>query len=506
MTKINLLSFLIIYSSYSLACRVQSPPNINLAFSPLEEQSVSYSNNKINKDLPILSINSCQNSAESKKYIMIASGPEVVEQSDQMRGINFNKIFVESRCLIKDSPLKKSLSNEEYKSEFHKKWKYLNECIQYQITEFGSKPLSYPADQEGCQIVGINSKSALFSGGYCFFKPSSDSSYKVEFKINKSCEKLSGYKNKNINLQELNGGLSFYLSSQYKGDLYDLDAIESVNLHLSTNPISPLIKPSDDFGIIRPLFPADYILNDVHLGKIEIYKVLSNFIRIKTPFIVSNICKESEYEGIKSSNCDYSSPISAEIILTNDKNEEIARWYDGGISPPQWQGIINGDGILLREDQIITDQKYHLEFVFSDPYFDFNSLKKQFRSRIDKIRILSPDHNSRVGIDTTPDLPDLSKMPEEIILDDLNGKASIGEARRKLSEQFSSTIFPPIYDSICKQDSKKCEKISKNYLTFIASFVVSKNYTIENLNIKRASNILESYQKDINHQPEFSCK
>jgi hypothetical protein len=502
MTKLNhaiyvLILFKILIEQ-ALACKVIAPANINLAISPLDEQSVSYSNNRINKDLPIISINSCQNSASTKKYIMIASGPEIVESSDQARGVNFNKVFVESRCLIKNSPLISSQSVEDQKNEFQIKWTYLNECLQYQITETGDKPLSYPADQEGCQIVSLNSKSALFGGGFCFFKPNYDSNYKIEVKINKTCESIAGYKNKKINLQELSGGLSFYLSSQYKGDLFDLDAIESLNLHLSTNPIKPLIKPSDDFGIIRPVFPANYIINDIHLGKIELNKVLTNFIRLKTPFIISNICNTQEVDGLKSSLCDYTTPVSAEIILKDENKEEISRWYDGGISPPQWQGIINGDGLLLRDDQILPDHKYQLEFIFSDPYFDFASLKKQFHSRFPKIGL--PSSGSR------NDLPDLSKTPEEITIDPLGENSSINEARKKLSEQFNSTMFPPMYESICTGESLKCKKISSNYITFTARFTVNKNYAIENLNIRRDSNILSSYQKNIIQQPEFTCK
>ena len=502
MTKLNHAIYVLIlfriFFEQALACKVIAPSNINLAISPLEEQSVSYSNNRINKDLPIISINSCQNSASIKKYIMIASGPEIVESSDQVRGVNFNKIFVESRCSIKNSPLISSQSVEDQKNEFQKKWIYLNECLQYQITETGDKPLSYPADQEGCQIISLNSKSALFGGGFCFFKPNYDSNYKIEVKINKTCESTAGYKNKKINLQELRGGLSFYLSSQYKGDLFDLDAIESINLHLSTNPIGPLIKPSDDFGIIRPVFPANYMINDIHLGKIELNKVLTNFIRLKTPFLISNICKTVEIDGLKSSLCDYATPVSAEIIFKNENKDEIIRWFDGGVAPPQWQGIINGDGVLLREDQLQPDHQYQLEFIFSDPYFDFASLKKQFHSRFPKIGLPSPEGKT--------DLPDLSKTPEEITIDPLGENSSINEARKRLSEQFTSTMFPPIYDSICNGESLKCKKITSNYISFIARFTVSKNYTIENLIIKRESNILSSYQKEIIKQPEFVCK
>jgi len=500
MTKLThaILILVILISKQASACKVVAPSNINFAISPTEEQSVSYSNNRINKDLPIISINSCQNSSATKKYLMIASGPEIVEQNDQVRGVNFNKVFVESKCSIKYSPLISKQTAENQKKEFQKKWKYLNECLQYQITENGNRTLSFPEDQEGCQVVSINTKSALFSGGFCFFKPSSDSNYKIEVKINKNCEKLAGYKNKNINLQELNGGLSFYLSSQYKGDLYDLDAIESSNLHLSTNPVEPLIKPSDDFGITRPVYPANYMLNDIHLGKIEINKVLANFIRLKTPLILSNICIDQEFEGLKSSACDYSYPISAEIILKDEKGDTIANWYDGGVSPPQWEGIINGDGVLLRDDQLIIGHQYQIDVIFSDPYFDFSIYKKQFQSRFPKIRIPS--------LDIKDDLPDLSKIPDQSTIEILSDNKSINEARKKLSELFNSSLFPPIYDSICTRENPTCQKITTNYLSFKANFKVSKNYEIENLIVKRESNILPSYQKNIDQQPEFSCK
>lgn len=494
------------------ACVLNAPGNINLAVSLFEEKSFSYNIKNSSELLPLTTLSNCSDIALKKKYIMIAMGPEVLDFTDQTRGTNFNRIYQDSRCFINNNPLQIKSANSDQKKIFEMKWKYINECVEIQVTEVGPNKLSYPEDQEGCKIKKISDKMASFNGGYCFFRPDVNSLYSIEIHFAKSCQKLEAYKNNGISLQDINGDISYYSSTEYKGDLLDLNTLGTSSLRLSTNPINPIIKPSEDFGTLRPLFPAEYPLNDLHLGKIEFHAINENYTKINSAIIVSNFCEETMIKGVKSSPCDYSTPVVAEFKLKNNRHEEIASWYDGGVASAQWQGILTGAGYYLSNEILPLEKEYFLEIAFSDPYYDFN----YFKNRLQR-KIIFPNTSisfTREGgaineITLIPEIIENKLIPEIDSIDGLNVKGfgtSLSSAREKLNGYFSTSFFPPFYSEIINPLNGKTKNMQNNFANFYVSFYLDKNLVISKLKIKRESILLDSYQKDITDQPENVCQ
>lgn len=509
------LSFIILtcaLSSPAFACKVNTPKIINMGVSTTDSQYFSYGLKSLDQEVPYSVVNGCADTAAKRKYLMVTFGPEVVEASDAIRGTNYNRQFADAYCSIKNNPLKTVMTHDQAKAAFEKKWKYIQECVEIQVTDVGTRPLSYPTDQEGCKVTPVSQKSAIFRGGYCFFKPSVDSEFNVLIGISKACQGLAAYKDLKVNLQDINANLNFYTSSQYNTDDLDLTALATTPVRISTNPVKPILTPSEDYGIVRPVFPAVFPVGDVHLGQMTFSPSGTQYIAIKTPFIVSNVCKEVEANGVKSSSCDYATPYVAEVTLKNSKNQVEATWFDGGIANAQWQGIINGEGFQVMKDAFPTNKVYRLEINFADPYYDFNYFKGRIKNKIGLVNARLPLFNNDGSIreiNDFRDIEEIDQMIEVAEISSLNFKdrlLGLANGRRRLSGFFSTTMYPPIYTNACNIESGACTKLGKSFVKFVATFLLKDDYSIADLKVERESALLGSYVKNITEQPEFVCE
>lgn len=512
MIKIMILTLLSLSGSSVFACGLSTPNYLNLAISTVEEKIFSYGVKAVDEKLPSATVSNCRETAAKRRFVMISFGPEMTGLSDSDRGTNFDKIFTPNNlCSIKNNPLKNIQSSDEQKASFDSKWKFINECVEVQVIEMGPRALSYPKDQIGCKITELSSQSAVFNGGFCFFKPNAESEFKVIVGVKESCKKLDGYKEYGVNLQDLEAGINYYTSSAYKDDINDLSSFGSSTVRLSVNPAEALFRASDDFGILRPTFPADYPVNDIHLGKIRISEQGDKAVSIATPLIVNNFCKAVEKNGLKSSVCDYATPFIGEVKLINSKGQVEATWYDGGIAPAQWQGILNGQGQSISKDQLRKNETYRIEVSFSDPYFEFNSFKKRLKTKLQKLAITFPDLYAGSGISEIPDLAIIGGtdgMVEVGSIGEVDFPASIGgltAERKKLNEYFSTTLYPPMYERACSPETGVCEKTGLDFVKFTATFKVSGDYSLSGLEVERKSKILGSYKRKITEQPVYIC-
>lgn len=514
MIKIIALIALSLAGTNVFACGVKTPNYVTLAISTVEEKIFSYGIKSIDENLPITVVSNCRETAAKRRFVMITFGPDVIGKTDAIRGTNFDQVFIENtKCSIKNNPLANIQSSASLKKSFESQWKFINECVEVQVTEMGPRPLSYPLDQTGCKITKVGTQSVSFSGGFCFFKPSGDSEYNVVTTVKDSCKKTSGYKNLGVDLQDLSAGVNFYTSSTYKDEINDLSAIGTFSVRLSTNPVDSLFKASEDFGILRPTFPADYVVNDIHLGEITISDQgdpASLFL--KTPLIVNNVCKSVEKNGLKSSACDYSTPYIGEMKLINSKGQVQSTWYDGGIASPQWQGILNGEGVQISRELLKINESYKIEIVFSDPYFDFNTFKKRIKSKMQEFNTDLPPFYASQGISEIPDvgsIDDINPMIDVSGIGDVTFPSTIGgltQSRQRLGAFFSTTMYPPMYSKACRPDTGVCEQVGKAFVKFTATFKVGGDYSISDLEVERVSKMLGSYKRKITEQPEYSCK
>jgi len=513
MKIIILIIFMIIGNGEALAISYSSPPSLNFAISLKDQHFFSYGIKSVDNTLAFVEIKDCLSTVNKGQYIMVTFGPEVVDIFDSFRGINYNREYTESSsCSFKNNPLAKINSPLDREKNFQDKWSFINHCIEVNVKELGSHPLVYPKDQEGCVITKMSTMSAKFNGGYCFFKPNSDSRYNVSLSVAKECLNLNAYRDYQIDLQDLSAELSGYTSKTYKGDLEDLTTIGTTAIRISVNPDKSVLAPSEDFGIIRPTFPANYQINDLHLGKISFTSLDDFDVRITTPFIIDNAsCKKNVVGGVMSSACDYAMPIIGNVTLKDDQGKEILTWQDGGLVPANWQGILSGIGFKIIKDLIPTNKKYTFEFEFGDPEFSFNIFKNRITRRIGGFTASFPVFMRDGGINEITEIRVLEEIDNMIEIDPIaplrfsNPMLNLANSRRRLNSYFSSSLFPPMYVKTCNAEGK-CIDASRTSVKFIATFKLMPDYSIMDLQITRKSDLLTPYTKTIFEQPEYICE
>lgn len=483
-----------------------------MASSLLDNEYFSYGSKTILKEIPYAEISNCLQTAQQRKYLMIAFGPELQDVLDSYSTTNFNKDYQESTCKINNNPLSSIVSADFQKGMFKKKWDFINNCVEVNITELGSRPLVLPPTQEGCEVLKVSPKSITFKGGYCFIQPSVDSRISVSLHLSKKCTDYNLLKESDISLQELNTSFSFYTTSSFSGTLTGMTAIGTFPARISINPLDELFKASDDFGILRPRFPDQYILNDIHLGKIEFYSLDEQNLLIKTPFIASNICKNISRLGFTSSLCNYATPLVAEVSLVDQQRNEVISWHDGGVMPSQWQGIISGQGYQISKGALPTNRNYKLIFKFNDQQLSYNYFKNLVNQKIGRLNVRLPVITPNGEIQVISSIQDIEELDGMMTVDPIVGLTfrdpllGLANQRRRLNGYFSSTMWPPIYSKACNSELTKCSDISEDYLVFEASFFLNQNYEMKDLAVERKSNILSNYKKVLNEQPEFICE
>lgn len=495
----------------AIACKASSPRMLNLGISTEDNRYFAYGAKSLEEEVPHAEVYNCQDTSVKRKYLMIAVGPEVIEQSDSVRGTNFNREFQNGSCKISNNPLKKILDADSKKADFLKKWDFISKCVEVQITDNGSRPIAYPLDQEGCKINVISPKTITFNGGYCFVKPSPDSKYNISYSISKSCLELKGYSEKQIELQDINMSMSYYTTATYKDDLVDMTGIGDMPLRISTNPVKSILEPSEDFGIVRPTFPQKYPVSDINLGKIQFSSLNDTLMAIKVPFIVDNNCKSVTKSGVTSSLCNYSTPVMGEITLKDERGSLMATWNDGGVAPARWQGILEGEGFQIMKGEVEPNKNYEIEVNFSDPYYDYINFKGRIKSRIGQINARLPVFNMDGTIRDISEIEMIKVLDEMLPVDpisDLNFKEKIvglANGRKRLNGFFSTSMWPPMYEEVCNPSTGACEKAGKNFVKITAKFKIDQNYDIVDLKIKRQSDLIGSYERSVQEQPTFTC-
>lgn len=512
MKKIFLI-MLVLAGQKSLACQVSTPSFTNVAVSTEEERVFSYGIKSVDENVSGAVISNCRETAIKRRFVMITFGPEVVGLSDSVQGINFDRSFNYSdRCTIENNPLSYKQTEVDEKASFDNKWKFINECVEVTVTDKGNAPISFPEDQDGCSVKRISSQSAVFNGGFCFFRPGINSEYNVSINLKDSCKNISGYQEYSVRLQDFKAGINYYTSSTYKDELYDLSSFGTSDMRISVNPVKELFKVSDNLGVLRPTFPGDYAVNETHLGKIEFSSLDNRSVNITVPFVVNNICKTITKNNLNSSVCDYSTPFVANLKLLDSKDETLAEWFDGGVASAQWQGIIRGGGKVVPKDLIATEKMYKIEATFSDPYFDFNNFKKYLKNKI----IIKPGEIGNIhtseGIGDIPEtslISDTTDMFNVGEIGDINFPAVIGDlvsVRKKLNSYFSTTMYPPNYEKVCLAGTQNCEKVGKPFIKFVATFKINSDYSLSDMTVERISKLLGQYKKKIQDQPSYICK
>ncbi len=519
----KIFASIILTSSFALACEIAEPSQFALSTSTSEQTTSAYNPAGVLQEVPNFRAFNCQKLAMGNKYLMIALGPQNLEFSDRVGIFNFSQDYRDSGCFIENTPFKKNQTFAERFALLKDKWKYIKSCFSVELEEEGPMALSMPEVQPGCTYERIGKQKMRFNGGFCYVKPNIGSSYILTLRVKEECKTNAGLAKLGISVSDFESLLNFYSSGDASGQSIDLSAISTFPLRMTVAPNDKLVKPSEDFGILTPQFPADFPIPDIHLGTPEGKDVGAGRIQIRLPFWVENTCqKRCDVSGQCQSACDYAQPMvgNVEYSELDPKKKEpvfLTSWYEGGVGQPAFQGELFGTGFEIPNSLVELGKSYRFQVSFNDPKFDFERFKNRIGGRLTRFeqRIGEIGRSQIRPIPETPQIGELEKIPFIEGIQGVNflqdSMTSIDRAVASLRAYLSFKLWPPYFDRICSADGKDCGGIKDDYLVLTVDVRVKsfneeeKKYEFEILKTTRTSKLAGSYVKENPAMPYIKC-
>ncbi len=507
---IVLIYLLFTYSFSTLfACEISLPERFSVSTSPHYGEFFHYSGHGDEDENKFVRIHHCEKTASSKKFLMIAFGPQNIEFTDRSSVFDFSNQYRDSGCYIENNPFSVARTFLDRKKTLEERWQTIKACYRIEIIEEGTSTLEVPSPQPGCQVSVMSSKHMSFNGGFCFIKPKMDNKLRIGLSLREDCKSYQGLNELKALSVDFLSTLNFYIAGDSTGTSVDLNAIGSVPMRISVAPNNKILPLSDDFGTFSPQFPSLFKLPDTYPGSPDIEMISALKLKIRPTLWVNNNCQKRCSGEDCQSLCDFAQPIAAkiELIELHEGKESIhlATWYDGGIVQPNFQGEISGIGSEIDRTLINESSTYLLKMTFSDPKFDFEQFKSEFVSRtgsLGQIPRLSRGH-SIPQIPSHPDITETAKVPYLPVIGDLNFSQSLSngftQSVKKFNNLFNYRAWPPFYDQVC--NNQQCSSIGKDYLELTVKFKIkgedSENQRLrtEIIHFSRKSNFLENFQR-----------
>jgi hypothetical protein len=500
-------------------CEIFGVQNFYLATSTQDNRFFAYGTSELSSDIPEIKIQNCERVASSKKYLMLGFGPQNQEFTDRISAYDISQSYRDSGCTIANSPFKKTLSFSDRKEYLDKKWHAIKSCYSIEVEETADAELKTPNTQPGCQVNRINPKKISFNGGFCFIRPSANSSLSVKFNINEKCLSYPGLNDLNVKVTDLQTMLGVYIAGDATGTSVDLTSLRSMPTRLSVSPNEKLIPTSEIYSDQTPQFPSSFHAPDIHLGIPEAKELISDFIQFRIPFWVHNSCKENCQSGFCQSVCDYTQPIVGNVDLYELKDQNILNfigsWIQGGIAQPQYQGEITGPSFEIAKENLSPGKIYKAVIHFNDPKFDFELLKKRIKSKVRKIdQTLGTINGGQIP--ALPDIPHIDEteiIPTYLPYSGINFDSRIRDNYRRAIQTFNNVLnfkfWPPYFEKICSDDA--CQGVKNDYLKFEIEFSLTKfdpvlkTYSVDIFRVSRKSDILSGYDIQMPKMPEVVC-
>lgn len=495
-----LLALLLISIDIFACSEVLVPSSINLALNPEQKSFHFYNDLRAIFDRPTMSAENCSKTAAQNKYLMISVSLENFVLSDEFLtySINDGMTMQGDKCTLANSPIKETQTKEDRANRLIKRRELLNKCIVYQVTDFSKAGLNYPEGQPGCATERISANAANFKGPYCYFRPNVDSSIVFSVDVNPDCLSYEFFRENKIDLQDLIGMIGIYESGDASGNSPDLRAIQQFPYRISVNASEKVLEINSDIGEDRPLWPTTWAVEDLFLGEPKITTTSSeNYDEIFFPVFASNVCEKKCVDGLCSSPCLYSQPIVAEYVLYEHKKNKksmISAWFDGGVIPANWQGLIQGIGAKLQKGLLLPDTKYTVEINFKDQELNYLGLK----GRIEKQISMNPNHipgmvRAGTAINEVPTFAQIGDIDNLPIINNIEGIyfsgvgfTGVKDALNSVSRYFKNSFWPPYFKKVCNKGV--CVNNSKYEGKLILDFtlkVVGRKMKIDSFTFKR---------------------
>lgn len=508
-----------------MACSITSSfSEINVTFSPTSGTKYIYNEKGDHiEDSIKIDIDDCQATVQNEHYIMIALGVENNIFTDKVNAYSindYNTISNESNkhCRIEGKYINKSNVDIAYLNQrLLDRRKLLNKCSVLKVTDESEEGLEIPEKQNGCIVKKIDKNTAIFEGFFCFIKPHSKSKLSLEYKIKNECLQ-KGYMEKNkIIPQDLFALLDFYAAGDASGQSPQLNFLKDFKLRMSASA-DGIIKTEKTVLEEDPKYPVQWKVNDIDLGKLSIEKVGSDLVKVKSQIYAKNICEKQCAGKLCSSACNYTQPLAGEYTLSKinkkGKKEFISLWYDGGVIPSNWAGIINGLGNKLKSNLLEVGSTYEIEVKLEDQDYYYTMFKNRIGSRLKLMHKTIPEIKRDTGViqklQQFNKIIDLDNLPSYPVYDYVkfkgNNHIGVMNTVNSINRTFKDFLWPPYLESYCIGET--CAQNQKHELTLRLKFKITKeafNYEIEYLDYNKITNF-NNNKKIKKYEPPFvSC-
>jgi hypothetical protein len=254
---------------------------------------------------------------------------------------------------------------------------------------------------------------------------------------------------------------------------------------------------------------------DVHFGGIAWDERSS---QLTTDLLVDNSCSKNCKEAFCTQVCDYSAPVAAEFKLEQYLGERwkvLDKWYQGGIAPPKWQGIMPGVPRKIFESQKPGGTRYRVSAKFADPTSLYPLTKESTTQFLLENYRTDP---TKVGAEVLRPLEGLSGMPKTKLFPTLEpllgyvvaapaAQSSLSRALATLRSYLFFQSWPPYIEEFCDQEKDSCvnaRKWSEPFVELEGEFKLENNQ-IRDVMLSRRSTILPNYRKINSQLPVVHC-
>ncbi|MDD0853355.1 hypothetical protein HBN50_09615 [Halobacteriovorax sp. GB3] len=514
MNKTIIVLFLFL-RGISFACSsINAPTQVNIALDPANDTRYFYNDLKVLGERPFIGIENCIKTAAEDKFLMFSVGLENFVLSDEFLTYSYNDQLSskDSQCKIENAPLKDLSDQESIYKRLLSRRKFLNECLTFQVTDFAKAGLSVPSNQPGCQVERISDHAINFKGPFCFVKPHAESSIVFSVDINGSCLEEEFLKENKISYQDVLGLLAIYKAGDTTGTSTDLTALKQLNLRASVNADPRLLKTNTETGTKRPTWPVDWNVTSVLPGKVEINSKLSKYDEIIVPLYVNNVCDQKCVDGLCSSSCLYSQPVVGDYRLfeiTEKGPDFLYSWYDGGMAPAMWRGMLHGLGAKIQKGLLKEGKKYVVKIDLSDQELNYMTFKGMIKRRLG----LRPNHIPRINreggriakIPLLGVIGNISRLPE---IEGISGISFSGDgfigvrrALNSINRVFKNIYWPPYFQRMCSGDD--CISAKKHNLELFVEFTYKDGKAVDLKGLKKGSMV--AGKQHINDLPHLNC-
>lgn len=455
----------------SSGCVVDSDEKIQIQISPATQSWGDYSGNQL---IPSTLVDKCEKDAG--RFLMISLGSSFWDTTNTGMNTSIFGDHTARNCSINNSQVlgefKRSLATESLQRQY----KFLRSCFDVRVVDVGGEPLIAKENQEFCQIKREEDGALTLTGDMCFLKVRTRNKFAIQPVFKRKCLDSSYLQELGIEPQDMYASLNTLIAGDDTGNSQDLTHIGSRLLHLNIAPSSKLLNLTEDYGNMMPRFTTDYSV-DSDIAGIEI-KQQADQAELQLKFLVSNFAQKKCAGPQCASISNYTQPFFGQVELYNigkTRQTLVDEWWDGGLVPPNWQGLVPGMKFRLSEGPLIEGQRYRVVVTFQNPTDDYAIFLTGFRQML----VATYDTaEAQVGFDIFPNISSLSNLGTLPTFGGIgtlvrhNQGVALGDIVRGLDGIIQSQIWPPYYERVCG-DQASCMKVGnkKFHQKFIVDFV-----------------------------------